>query len=188
MKVSLGPHTFVYPTPVFIVGTYDSEGKPNAMAAAWGGICCSRPPSVSIALRAATYTHGSIIAQECFTVSIPSVAYVKEADYFGIASGRTEEKFAATGLTPVRGEKVNAPYVGEFPLVLECKLAHTVEVGLHTLFVGTIMDVKAEESVLNDQGRPDIEKVKPFLWAPSDRAYHAVGEFLGRSHAIGKDL
>ena len=188
MKTSLGPRTIVYPAPVFIVGTYDGEGKPNAMAAAWGGICCSRPPCVSVSLREATYTHGSIVAQKCFTVSIPPVEHVKEADYFGIATGRTEDKFATTGLTPVRSELVNAPYVDEFPLALECRLIHTLEIGLHTLFVGEILDVKVEEWALGSNGFPDIEKVKPFLYAPGDGTYHAVGRFLGKAFSIGKSL
>lgn len=188
MKTSVGARTIVYPTPVFIVGTYDSEGKPNAMAAAWGGICCSRPPCVSVSLREATYTHGSITAQKCFTVSIPSEEYVREADYFGIATGRTGDRFAAAGLTPVRSKLVNAPYVEEFPLALECRLIHTLKIGLHTLFVGEILDVKVEESVLGPNGLPDIGKVRPFMFSPSERTYHAVGRFLGKAFSIGKSL
>jgi len=125
MKKSIGAKTIVYPTPVFIVGTYDKDGKPNVMNAAWAGICCSSPPCLAISLRKATYTYGNIVEQGAFTVSIPSQDFVREADYFGIASGRTEDKFFAAGLTPVKSELVNAPYVKEFPLILECKLLHT---------------------------------------------------------------
>ena len=102
MKKSLGAKTILYPTPVLIVGTYDAQGKANGMAAAWGGICCSRPPCVSVSLRAATYSHGCIVARQAFTVSVPSEKYVAEADYYGLASGRDVDKFAVTGLTPVR--------------------------------------------------------------------------------------
>ncbi len=145
MKKSLGAKTILYPTPVIIVGTYDDEGKPNAMTVAWGGICCSVPPCVAVSLRKATYSHGNIVKRQAFTVSVPSERHVKEADYFGIASGRNEDKFAVTRLTPVRSDLVDAPYVEEFPLVLECRLAHTFELGLHTQFVGEILDVKADE-------------------------------------------
>lgn len=188
MKKSLGAKTIAYPTPVFIVGTYDQAGKPNVMAAAWGGICCSVPPCVSISLRKATYTYGNIMAQRCFTISIPPVQYVREADYFGLASGRTVDKFAATGLTPVKSDLVNAPYVQEFPFVLECRLLHTLEIGLHTLFVGEILDCKADEEVLAANGLPEIEKVKPFLFSPDQRTYHAIGEFVGKAFSIGKSL
>ena len=188
MKKSIGAKTIIYPTPVLIVGTYDPGGRPNVMAAAWGGICCSRPPCVSVSLRKATYTYGNIVAREAFTVSVPSDVYVKQADHFGIASGRDEDKFAVTGLTPVSSDLVDAPYVGEFPFALECKLLHTLEIGLHTLFVGEIVDIKADESVLDEEGTLDIEKVRPFLYAPGNRAYYGLGECLGRAFSVGKDI
>ena len=112
MKTSLGAKPLVYPTPVFIVGTYDAQGKPNAMAVAWGGICCSKPPCLSISVRKATYTHGNLMKREAFTVSIPSQEYLAEADYFGLVSGRDEDKFAVTGLTAVPSTLVDAPFVG----------------------------------------------------------------------------
>lgn len=187
MKKSIGAKTIVYPTPVFIIGTYDKDGKPNAMNAAWGGISCSSPPCVSISLREATYTHGNIIKKEAFTVNIPSQTYIKEADYFGIASGKDEDKFAATGLTPVKSKLVDAPYIEEFPLILECKLVHTAELGLHTHFTGEIIDVKVDENLL-DHGDPDIGQIKPFLYDPSFRAYYSIGKYLGNAFSVGKDI
>ncbi|WP_414470274.1 flavin reductase family protein [Methanobacterium sp. ACI-7] len=187
MKKSIGAKTIIYPTPVFIIGTYDKDGKPNAMNAAWGGISCSAPPCVSVSLREATYSHGNILQKEAFTVNIPSEEYIKEADYFGMASGRNENKFEVTGLTPVKSDKVDAPYIKEFPLVLECKLVHTAELGLHTHFTGEIMDMKVDENVL-DNGNPDIEKIKPFLYDPSFRAYYGIGKRLGNAFSIGRDL
>ena len=188
MKKSLGAKTILHPTPVLIVGTYDSQGKPNVMTAAWGGICCSRPPCVAVSLREATHSFGCIVEQKAFTISIPSQTYAKEADYFGIVSGRETDKFAATGLTPVRSELVRAPYVKEFPLVLECKLLHTIKIGLHTQFIGEIVDVKAEEAVLDQDGVLDLEKFKPIAFAPESRAYHAIGEFIGKAFSIGKEI
>ena len=101
----------------------------------------------------------------------PSEAYAKEADYFGMVSGKDTDKFSTTGLTPVKSDMVDAPYVKEFPLILECKVINIVEIGLHTQFVGEIIDVKADESVLNEKGFPDIEKVKPILFTPETRSY-----------------
>ncbi len=185
MKRSIGAKTVLYPTPVLIVGTYDAEGKPNMMAAAWGGICCSRPPCVAVSLRKATYTYGNIVAREAFTLSIPSEAYVEQADYVGLVSGRNEDKFAATGLTPVASNVVDAPYVGEFPFALECRLLHTIEIGLHTQFIGEVLDIKADEDVL-DGDRIDIERVRPFLFAPDNGAYYGLGSRLGKAFSIGK--
>jgi flavin reductase (DIM6/NTAB) family NADH-FMN oxidoreductase RutF len=136
MKTSLGADTLIYPTPIWVVGTYDKQGKPNIMTIAWGGICCSKPPCIAISLRKATYSYGNIVERKAFTVNVPSVAYAKQADFCGMVSGRDVDKFAAAGLTPVRSDLVDAPFVQEFPMILECKLVHTIELGLHTQFVG----------------------------------------------------
>jgi len=188
MKKSIEARAIVYPTPVFVVGTYDKAGKPNVMTAAWGGICCSSPPCVSISLRKATYTFGNILEQKAFTISIPSQDYIREVDYFGTVSGKNTDKFSAAGLTPVNSELVNAPYVKEFPFVLECRLLHTFEIGLHTQFIGEIVGIKAEEAVLGENGLPHIEKVKPFLYAPEYRAYYGIGVFLGKAYSLGKEI
>lgn len=188
MKKSLGANTLIYPTPTWIVGTYDKSGKPNAMTIAWGGICSSKPPCVGVSLRKATYSYGNIVERKAFTVNVPSVAHAKQADYIGMVSGREVDKFAAAGLTAVRGEFVDAPYVQEFPLVLECILQHTIELGLHTQFIGEIMDVKADEEVLGPDGLPDMEKVCPFVFAPGPRIYYRIGSEIGKGFAIGKEL
>lgn len=186
MKKSLGAKTLAQPTPVWLVGTYDMNGKPNIATVAWGGICCSQPPCVTISLRKATYTHGCIVERKAYTISVPSTALAKEADYAGIASGKDNDKFAMTKFTPVRAEFVDAPYVKECPLVIECKLAHTFELGLHTQFVGEIVDVKADEAVLNAEGNIDILKLKPFVFEPSQRAYYGIGNYIGKAFSIGK--
>jgi len=186
MKQSLGAKTLVYPTPVFVVGTYDKEGKPNVMTAAWGGICCSQPPCVAVSLRKATYTYGNIIARKAFTISIPSEVHVKQADYFGMVSGRDEDKFAESGLTPVKSDLVDAPYVKEFPLILECRLVHTFELGLHTQFVGEVVDVKVEKSVMGKGLMADIGKVRPLSFAPDAQSYYGLGDFIGNAFSIGK--
>jgi flavin reductase (DIM6/NTAB) family NADH-FMN oxidoreductase RutF len=188
MKVSLGAKTLVYPTPVFVVGTYDQAGKPNVMTASWAGICCSQPPEVTVSLRKATYSHANILARKAFTLSIPSEAHVKEADFFGLVSGRNTDKFAASKLTPVKSKLVDAPYVKEFPLVLECKLAHVTELGLHTQFVGEIVDVKAEENVLGAGGAVDIKKLKPLVFTPDTQGYYGIGEFVAKVFSAGKDI
>jgi flavin reductase (DIM6/NTAB) family NADH-FMN oxidoreductase RutF len=188
MKKSIGARALVYPTPIFVVGTYDKSGKPNIMTAAWGGICCSSPPCVAVSIRKACHTYENIKIHEAFTVSIPSEKYVREVDYVGMVSGKNRDKFKVTGLTPVKSDVVNAPYVKEFPFVLECKLRHTIELGIHTQFVGEILDMKAEEDVLGANGIPDIERVKPFLYAPGYMAYYGIGKYLGKAFSLGKQV
>jgi flavin reductase (DIM6/NTAB) family NADH-FMN oxidoreductase RutF len=185
MKKSFGARTLIFPTPVWCVGSYDKNNNPNVMTIAWGGICCSQPPCVTISLRKATYTYGNIMERKAYTLSVPSEDYVKEADYFGIVSGRDVDKFKETGLTPTRSALVDAPYVEEFPMVLECKVIHHYEIGLHTHFVGEILDVKVESGMLTDKGEADIEKIRPFVLSPEVRSYHNIGKFIGRAFEIG---
>lgn len=186
MKKSLGALTLVYPMPVWCVGSYDVEGIPNLATVAWGGICCSKPPCVTISLRKATYTYGNILERGAYTVNVPSASYAVEADFFGTTSGRDVNKFRESGLTPIRSELVDAPYVDEFPVVLECKVIHTYEIGLHTQFIAEILDVKADQEILGDDGKPEILKVDPMIYATKIREYYRVGELIGKAYSMGK--
>lgn len=187
MKRSLGPQTVVHPTPAWVVGSYDQQGKPNVATVAWGGICSSKPPCVAVSFREATYSHGNLTKRRAFTVNVPAEQHVTQVDFFGIASGRSTDKLAAAGFTPVKADMVDAPYVDEFPLVLECKVIQIVQIGLHTQFIGQILDVKADESVLGENRQPAIEKVRPILFAPDSFGYYGVGRHLGQAFEIGKE-
>jgi flavin reductase (DIM6/NTAB) family NADH-FMN oxidoreductase RutF len=186
MKKSFGAKTLIFPAPVWCVGSYDSNNKPNVMTIAWGGICCSVPPCVTISLRKATYTYGNIKEKQAYTLSVPSEAFAREADYFGMVSGRDVDKFKETGLTPVKSVLVDAPYVAEFPMILECKVIHTYEIGLHTQFIGEVLDVKIEEGLLREDGKPDIEKIRPVVFAPDAGQYHGVGGLIGKAYEMGR--
>ncbi|MGA2863325.1 MAG: flavin reductase family protein [Verrucomicrobiota bacterium] len=188
MKRSLGAKTLIYPAPVLVVGTYDKAGRANVMTAAWGGVCCSQPPCVAVALRKATYSYANLVERKAFTLSIPSEEQVKEADYFGLVSGRNTDKLAVAKLTAVRSKLVDAPYVKEFPLVLECKVVDIAELGLHTQFVGEVMDVKAEDSVLGDDGAIDIKKLKPLVFTPDTQEYYGIGSFIAKVFSAGKGI
>jgi flavin reductase (DIM6/NTAB) family NADH-FMN oxidoreductase RutF len=188
MKKSFGARTLIYPTPVWVIGTYNKAGEPNVMTIAWGGVCSSNPPCVAVSIRKATYTYGNIMERKAFTVNVPSASHVKIADYFGLVSGRNVDKFSAAEQTAVKSDKVDAPYIQEFPLILECKLFGSSEIGIHTHFIGEIMDVKAEESVLGENGLPDMEKVRPILFGPEIQSYYGVGKYLGKAFIIGKEI
>jgi len=188
MKRSMGAETLIFPTPTWAVATYDAEEKPNVMTVAWGGICCSKPPCVAVSLRKATYSYSNIVDRKAFTVNVGSERYVKQMDFFGMASGRNTDKLKVAGLAPVKSELVNAPYIKEFPMVIECNLLDSIEIGIHTQFIGEIVDVKVDEEALNDDGVPDIEKIRPVIFAPKAQTYHALGSGLGKGFSLGKDL
>jgi flavin reductase (DIM6/NTAB) family NADH-FMN oxidoreductase RutF len=185
MKRSFGARTIAYPLPVFLIGTYDSRGKPDVMAASWGGICSSEPPGIAVSIRPSRYTHRNILEKNVFTVSIPSVDQMAEADFCGMVSGSDTDKFAQTGLTPVRAEYVDAPYVGECPVVLECKVTQTVKIGSHTQFIGEILDVKCDESVLGADEKPDLHKIRAIGYDPVRSDFFVTGPVTGKAFSVG---
>ncbi len=188
-KIALEPATVVHPHPVLLVGTYGADGRPNLMNAAWGGICCSSPPCITVSLREATLTYHNILQAQAFTIGIPSRRYVEAADYVGVVSGRDHDKFRETGLTPVKSEKVNAPFAAELPFSLECKLVQHYKLGSHTMFVGQIMGIQADETVVGGNGAPDITKTDAILWGGfGSNYYFAVGEQLQKAFSTGKKL
>lgn len=180
MKKSLGALSLLFPTPALVIGTYDKNGKANAMTAAWCGISCSEPPCISVSLRKATYTYWNIMERKAFTVNVPSEGMVHDVDYFALTSGRDIDKFAATGLTPVSSGLVDAPYVDECPLVLECQLVQASELGLHTQFVGEIKDVKVSEELESGSKEGLIGLIKPLIYAHDDHCYYSVGKKVAK--------
>ncbi len=187
MKKNIGPKLGIYPTPVVVVGTYDHNDVPNLVTLAWAGICCSEPPSVQISIRKSRYSHRAITERKMFSVNLPSAKYLTETDYCGLVSGKEIDKFEVTGLTPVRGESLDVPLVLEFPISMECRLTHTLELGSHDLFVGQIVSCWAEDTLLHETGKLDPKRVDPITFMPSGE-YFGIGALLAQSHSLGKKL
>jgi flavin reductase (DIM6/NTAB) family NADH-FMN oxidoreductase RutF len=141
---------------------------------------------VCVSLRPATYSHDNIRLNKAFTVGIPSEEHWREADHVGIVSGRNTLKFKTTGLTMKPSELVEAPYVEEFPMTLECKLHETHELGLHTQYVGEVLNVLVDEDVLDQEDNVDIKKLRPIIFSPGSSKYHAVGKLLGKARTNRK--
>ncbi|GFE59879.1 flavin reductase family protein [Geobacter sp. AOG2] len=188
MKRSLGAKPLGLPAPVWVVGSYSPDGSPAIMVVSWGGICCSTPPCVAISIDKTRFSHANIIEHRAFTVNVPSRRHLIATDYLGLVSGATVDKFSATGLTAVKSDTVQAPFVKEFPLVFECRLLQSIDIGSHTQFIGQIMDVKADEAVLDDRGNPVAGKVSPLISSAGDRSYYALGEYLEQAYVPGMAL
>jgi flavin reductase (DIM6/NTAB) family NADH-FMN oxidoreductase RutF len=188
MKKSIGTNPVLYPMPVLIIGTYDKDGRPNVMNASWGGICCAEPPCVAVAVRKTRYTYENITERKAFTIGVPTTEYVKEVDYFGIKSGRDTEKLKDTGLTPLKSDIVDAPYVEEFPVVLECSLKEHIDIGSHVQIIGEIMDIKVDEDVLDDKDKPDVKKIDPLIYVPAVRFYYDIGKKMASAFNIGTKI
>lgn len=185
-KKSLGIRSEVYPKPAFVIGSYDKEGKPNIMTAAWAGICNSDPLSIAVSMRPATYSYGNVTASKSFTVNIPSSEMARYVDYAGRFSGKDVDKFKETGLTPVKGEFVNAPYVKEFPIVIECELTEFHDLGSHRQFIGKVIDVKADEAILNADDRVNVNLLNPLIYGGG--RYYETGPLIARTGESLKEI
>jgi flavin reductase (DIM6/NTAB) family NADH-FMN oxidoreductase RutF len=186
-KKSLGPKPVLYPTPVLVIGTYDKARHPNFMTAAWGGVCCSSPPCVCVSVRKkARYTYGNLMDRGAFTLSVPSEDYVDQVDYIGMVSGAEVDKLAVTALTAVDSDLVDAPYIQEFPLILECKVLDVAELGVHVQFVGEVMDVKVDRACLDESGTVSAPLIRPLVFGPEEGAYYGLGPLVGKAFAVGR--
>jgi flavin reductase (DIM6/NTAB) family NADH-FMN oxidoreductase RutF len=188
MKKSLGARTLIYPSPVLIIGTYDKKGKPDVMTASWGGIASSQPPCVAVSVRQQTCSYQNLMDRKAFTISIPSQQHVKETDYMGLVSGRNTDKLASTKLTALKSKVVDAPYIKELALIMECRVIHITNLGMHTQFIGEVIDTKAEDQVLGSDGSVDVKKLRPLIYTPDTQQYFGIGEFIDNVFSAGKRI
>jgi flavin reductase (DIM6/NTAB) family NADH-FMN oxidoreductase RutF len=186
LKRSLGPRTYLYPTPALALGTYSADGRPNAMAAAWSGVTCSEPPCVLVAVRPATLTYHNLLRERAFSLGVPREDQVRELDFLGLCSGRERDKLAELGWTTHPGAHVHAPILEACPLVLECQVRQVLELGSHTQFVGEVLDALLDEELLTPDGKPDVERLRPIAYAPVNRVYFGLGPRLGKAFSVGK--
>jgi len=186
-KVALGPQTLIYPMPAMLVGA-NVNGTPNFMAVAWGGIACSDPPMISVAIRHARHTLKGIKQNQVFSVNIPSVEQVKETDYCGMVSGSKADKVRACRFEVFYGKLGNAPLIMQCPVNLECKVVQVLNLGSHSLVIGRVEETYVSEDCLRE-GRPDVDKIKPLTYVTSPAArYQGLGEVVGKAWSVGKGL
>ena len=174
-----------YPMPVFIIGTYNADGTPNAMNAAWGGI--SEEAEISICVDDRHKTAENLQARKAFTVSMATARYLAACDYVGIVSGNKEpDQFAKAGFHAIKSEFVDAPLIEELPMALECEV---VSYDIETCrLVGRIVNVCADESVLGENGKVDVSKLQPITYDPMNHHYLVLGEKVGQAFHDGSAL
>ncbi len=184
-SVSLGSKTLLYPMPVLIIGTYNDDGTPNAMNAAWGGI--SNEGRISICVDRSHKTAANVVKKGAFTVSIGEASQVTACDYVGIVSGnKVPDKVARSGLHAIRSDKVDAPRFEELRMCLHCRMVSYDE-GSGELLVGDIVDITADESILTD-GKVDPAKLRPITYDPVNHAYLEIGGSVAAAFSEGKKL
>ena len=185
MRKNFGSKPLCYPQPVFIIATYGSDGTPDAMNAAWGGI--SEENELSICISADHKTTENILLRKAFTVSMATADTVVACDYVGIVSGtKVPDKFARAGFHATRSEFVDAPLIDELPMAVECELISYDPESCR--LVGRIVNVSADESVLGDNGKVDPGKLCPITFDPMNNAYLVLGDKVGNAFRDGMQL
>ena len=185
MRKNFGPKPMCYPMPVYIIGTYNEDGTPNAMNAAWGGI--SEEEEISICVDAGHKTAANILSRKAFTVSMATAKYVAGCDYVGIVSGnKVPDKFARAGFHATKSAFVDAPVIDELPMALECELISYDPESCR--LVGKIINVCADESVLGENGKVDTAKLQPITYDPVNHHYLTLGEKAGQAFHDGLSL
>lgn len=184
MKKDFGKQTYMFPMPVLIIATYDENGTPDAMNAAWGGIHDTN--QIGICLSPEHKTVKNILAKKAFTVSMADVKNVVPCDYVGVVSGNNiSNKIESAGWTVTKSAVVDAPVINELPMCLECTLVSYDEKSGY--MVGDIVNVSAEESVLTD-GKIDAAKVEPITYDPVSHKYLKLGQAVGTAFKDGLAL
>ena len=187
MKKSLGVNPYLFPMPVLMIATYGENDVVDVMNMAWGGICANNMVALNI-----TQTHRTaknIKERGAFTLSIADIDHIKEADFFGIASGnKMADKFERSGLHAVKSEKVDAPVVEEFPVTLECRVAEIQNDKFGFRVVGEIVNVLADEKILDEKGKVDPKKLNAFVFDQFQSGYYAIGEKVGQAWSSGSSL
>jgi len=185
MRKNFGAKAILYPMPVLIIGTYDGDGKANAMNAAWGGI--SEETQISICVDNSHKTAENVVKNGAFTVSIADVENLTACDFIGIVSGNTDpDKIGKTGWHAVKSKCVNAPLFEELPVALECKLISYDEDSCR--LVGEIVNVCADEKVLDENEKIDLNKFSPITYDPVHHTYRKLGEVVGKAFSDGAKL
>lgn len=187
MKKDLGIVQAVYPMPVLMVAAYDENEKVNVMNVAWGQICDG--DKIILFIGEGKKTWLNIKASRAFTVALADEAHMDVADFFGIASGnKISDKFERTGYTAVKSDKVHAPVIEEFPVVMECELLDILDTKYVSGIVGRIVNVKAEEAVLSDNGKVDPAKLHALIFNQFQHGYYVTGEKVGQAWNAGAGL
>ncbi|MBQ7278422.1 MAG: flavin reductase family protein [Clostridia bacterium] len=187
MKRDLGVLPAVYPMPVLMVAAYDKDEKVNVMNAAWGQICDD--DKIILFIGAGKRTWLNIQESKAFTVALADKAHMDVADFWGIASGnKMDDKFERTGYHAVKSDTIHAPIIEEFPLVMECELLEFLHTDHVDGIVGRIVNVKAEEAVLDEKGKVVPEKLNALVFDQFTNGYYTVGEKVGKAWNAGVPL
>ena len=187
MTKNFGAKPYLFPMPTYMIGTYNEDDTVDVMMMAWGGICAE--DMVALNLEAEHKTVQNIEIRKAFTLAIPGADTLKESDFLGIATAnKMKDKFERTGLHAVKSEKVDAPVITEYPVTLECEVAEMQNQPYGLRVLGRIINVIADEKVLDKKGKIDASKLHAFVFDQMQNDYYAIGEKVGQAWHSGAEL
>lgn len=187
MMKDFGTKPYLFPMPTYMIGTYNEDDSVDVMMMAWGGICAE--DMVALNLEAEHKTVANLKTRKAFTLAIPGTDTLKESDFLGIASANNmSDKFARSGLHAVKSGRVDAPVITEYPLTLECEVVEMQSQPYGLRVLGKIVNVLAEESVLDEAGKIDAGKLHAFAFDQMRNGYYALGEKVGQAWHSGAGL
>lgn len=184
MKKDLGVHPYLFPMPVLMIATFGENDKVDVMNMAWGGICDNN--KVALNITESHKTSENIKKRGAFTISVADIAHIEESDFFGIASGnKMDDKFERTGMHAIKSSRVDAPIIEEYPITLECKVVKIQNDEFGFIVIGEIVNVLADESVLDEKGKVDPTKLNAFVFDQFQSGYYKIGEKVGQAWNSG---
>ena len=187
MKKDFGVQPYLFPMPTYIIGTYNEDDTVDVMMMAWGGICAE--DMVALNLEADHKTVANIKARGAFTLAVPGADTLEASDYLGIATAnKTADKFARTGLHAVKSQRVDAPVIEEYPVTLECTVEKMEDEPYGLRVLGRIVNVLADEKVLDEKGKIDAGKINAFAFDQMQNGYYGIGEKIGQAWKSGAGL
>lgn len=185
MRKDFGTKTIVTPLPVLMIATYDENGTPDVMNAAWGGQCGRKYVALNLSNHKTT---DNLKLKKAFTVSFATKKTMVISDYFGLESGRDTDKIAKAGVRVIKSAHVDAPIIEEYPLTLECKVIDIQELLGETRVVGEVVNMSADETILDQDGNIDIDKMEPIAFDSASTSYRVLGEIVGNAFKDGAQL
>lgn len=188
MKKNLKPRAIMYPAPAAIASAYDEKGNTDACTLAFAAMCSHKPPCIMIAINSTLKrkTLKDILEREEFCIGFPNTDQVAEADYLGIETGYNTNKIEKIKFTTTPAEKINAPIINEFNVSIECKVKNITNIGSHTQIIAEIVNIQAEENLINDNGRINLKKLNPIVYDDVEYNYYEVGEKIADAFKVGK--
>lgn len=188
MKINLKPRTMMYPAPAVVASAYDEDGNPGCCTLAFATMCSHHPPAVMIAINSTLKrkTLADILKSNEFCIGFPSCEHMDETDYFGIESGYNQNKLEKANFSYRDAEMVNAPIIEEFKVSVECRVMNIAEVGSHTQVTGEIVNIQADESVVDDNGKIIFEKLDPLAYDDVTHSYFRMGDKISDAFKPGR--